>query len=206
MRRCISADGFNRSAGDCGAASGMESLMNPPDRPRADLPPRSRIRGLARHVLPDAPTGSRTPRRVGPQIRMPGNLHAKILSRKSREDERSQAKNAYEPGWDARQRFLFVSRIATNYLVKEPFHTQWKREPSTQSQSQSLVPGHSTLPILHQDAWHALACLSPPMPRSFSTDPFIGIDGFPIIPDAQPKQARDICQFCLDQLALKLQF
>jgi hypothetical protein len=138
--------------------------MNPPDRPRADLPPRSRIRGLARHVLPDAPTGSRTPRRVGPQIRMPGNLHAKILSRKSREDERSQAKNAYEPGWDARQRFLFVSRIATNYLVKEPFHTQWKREPSTQSQSQSqsLVPGHSTLPILHQDAWHALACLSDP--------------------------------------------
>src|ERR1700721_3000868 len=56
--------------------------------------------------------------------------------------------------------FFSVSKIARDYPVNELFRTQWKQEPSTQSRSP--LPVHSILPILHQRALHALACLSGP--------------------------------------------
>src|ERR1700691_5104431 len=56
--------------------------------------------------------------------------------------------------------FSSVSKIASNYPVKELSRRQRKREPSTQSRCQLQV--HSTLPILHQAALRARACLSVP--------------------------------------------
>src|ERR1700678_1961297 len=65
--------------------------------------------------------------------------------------------------------FFSFLKIARNYPVKELFRTQWKREPSTRSQC--LLPGHSTLQILHQDARHALAYPSDPNARSVRHGP-----------------------------------